>query len=87
MPVLGVDPLPRTVSGVDVDIWPMNRLDELLGRSDFVVIAAPHTPQTENMFRAARFARMKPTACLINVGRGVIVNLDDLTAMFGRDCA
>lgn len=57
-----------------------DRLDELLSESDYVVIAAPHTPETEGLFDKARFACMKPTAILINIGRGVIVNLADLTA-------
>jgi phosphoglycerate dehydrogenase-like enzyme len=45
-----------------------------------VVIAAPHTPRTEKLFRRAQFAKMKRSAYLINVGRGVIVDLTDLTA-------
>jgi phosphoglycerate dehydrogenase-like enzyme len=63
-----------------VTLWPPDRLDEMLSRSDFVVIAAPHTPQTYKLFRRERIRRMKPTAYLINVGRGVIVDLADLTA-------
>ncbi len=71
MRVIAVDP-------VNPEAWPMERLDELLGESDFVVIAAPHTPKSEGMFRAARFARMKRSAYLINIGRGAIVALGDL---------
>ena len=55
-----------------------DRLDDLLAESDYVVIAAPHTPETEGLFDEGRFACMKATAVLINVGRGVIVRLDDL---------
>ena len=54
------------------------RLPEVLAWSDFVVIAAPHTPQTARLFDAAMLAHMKPTAYLINIGRGAIVALDDL---------
>ena len=58
----------------------MGRLDDLLAASDFVVIAAPHTPETARLFDAARIAKMKPGSYLINVGRGVIV---DLAALVG----
>ena len=63
----------ESVSGVD-------DLPEMLGWADFVAIAAPHTPETERLFDAAMIARMKPSAYLINVGRGAIVVLDDLVA-------
>ena len=53
-------------------------LVELLGKSDFVIIAAPHTPETSGMFNANRFSQMKKSAYLINIGRGAIVPLDDL---------
>ena len=57
-----------------------DQLGWLLSESDYVVIAAPHTPETEGLFGATKFVCMKPTAVLINIGRGVIVKLDDLTA-------
>ena len=78
--VVAVDPrADQKVPGV-VTTWPPDQLDELLTASDFVIIAAPHTPQTAGLFRRAQFERMKPTAYLINVGRGAIVNLNDLAA-------
>jgi phosphoglycerate dehydrogenase-like enzyme len=79
MTVIGVDPKPRELPGVEA-VWPAERLSELLGRSDFVVIAAPHTPRTEKLFRAPQFAQMKRSARLINIGRGAIVDLNDLVA-------
>ncbi len=45
-------------------------LGELLKRSDFVVIAAPLIPATQKLINAARLGQMKPSAYLINVGRG-----------------
>jgi phosphoglycerate dehydrogenase-like enzyme len=74
MTVLGVDPHPRSVPGV-VEVRPMDRLDDLLAAADFVVIAAPHTPETARLFDSARIAKMKPRSYLINIGRGVIVDL------------
>ena len=80
MTVLGVDPIRRSLDNVVPEIWPSARLGDLLGQSDFVVIAAPHTPDTEKLFRRPEFEAMKPTAYLINIGRGAIVDLEDLTA-------
>ncbi len=78
--LLGVDPVTTQVDGVDADIWPMSRLGDLLGSSDYVVIAAPHTPETERLFDRQQMQRMKASARLINIGRGAIVDLTDLTA-------
>ena len=60
-------------------------LHDLLASSDFVVIAAPHTPETERLFDAALIARMKSSAYLINIGRGAIVVLDDLVEALRRE--
>jgi phosphoglycerate dehydrogenase-like enzyme len=80
MRVLAVDPVRRgAVQSVEA-LWPVERLPDLLAQSDFVVIAAPHTPQTEKMFRRPQFRQMKRSAYLINIGRGAIVDLHDLTA-------
>ncbi len=80
MTVRGVDPLARSVPGAIAEVWPLARLNELLSGSDFVVIAAPHTPQTERMFRRPQLEQMRSTAYLVNVGRGILVDLADLTA-------
>jgi phosphoglycerate dehydrogenase-like enzyme len=80
MRVLAVDPVQtRAPEGVAA-LWRPERLDDLLAESDFVVVAAPHTPETEKLFRRARFRRMKRTAYFVNIGRGAIVDLADLTA-------
>lgn len=78
MRVIAVDPRQIEASeGID---WlaDLERLDELLAESDFVVVAAPHTPDTENMFQLDRFRTMKRDAYLINIGRGAIVDLASL---------
>ena len=49
-------------------------VDALLARADVVVVAAPLTPETTNMLAAPQFARMKPGAILINVGRARIID-------------
>ena len=65
MRVLAVDPR-RTAAPPGVEsLWPPEKLDNLLAESDFVVIAAPHTPATEKLFRRPRFEAMR----LIDGGR------------------
>jgi phosphoglycerate dehydrogenase-like enzyme len=78
MRVVAVDPTQtRAPEGVTA-LWPTERLPDLLSASDYVVIAAPHTPQTAKLFQRAQFQTMKRSACLINIGRGAIVDLADL---------
>ncbi|MCS6801229.1 MAG: D-2-hydroxyacid dehydrogenase [Chloroflexota bacterium] len=55
-------------------------LPVLLRESDYLVLAAPATPETENLIGAAELAQMKPTARLINVGRGTILDEEALAA-------
>jgi glyoxylate reductase len=54
--------------------------DELVAESDFISIHTPLTPATRHLFRAETFARMKPTAILINAARGPVIKEDDLVA-------
>ena len=53
-------------------------LDELVDASDFVVVTCPLTKETHHLFNRARFARMKSSAWLINVGRGAVVQEEAL---------
>lgn len=80
MRVIGVDVEARAVAGVLPEVWNLSQLPRLLAESDFVVIAAPHTPETFKMFRGPQFAAMRRSGILINIGRGAIVDLTDLTA-------
>ncbi len=54
-------------------------LDSLLERSDFVCICCALTPETHHLLNRERLAHMKPTAFLINVARGPIVDQAALT--------
>ena len=47
---------------------------DLLRKVDYLTLILPHTPQTERMIGATELAMMKPTATLINVARGGIVD-------------
>ena len=80
MRVLAVDTIAKEApEGVEA-VWTTDRFPDLLAESDFVVVAAPHTPETVKLFRQPMFELMKDTAYFINIGRGAIVDLGDLTA-------
>ena len=53
-------------------------LDELFAECDVVSLHCPLTPDTKELVNAARLKSMKPTAILINTGRGPLVNERDL---------
>ena len=53
-------------------------LDEMLPEADFVVITMPGTDETRHLFDKSKFALMKASAVLVNIGRGSIVNEPDL---------
>ena len=77
--IIAVDPR-RTERPPEVaELWGVDRLDDLLAPSDFVAVCAPETPETRGLFDDARFARMKPGAYFINIGRGRVVKLDAVT--------
>jgi phosphoglycerate dehydrogenase-like enzyme len=55
-------------------IVPASQLDEVLPLADYVVIAAPETPETKHLIGDPQLARMKPGARLINVSRGSLLD-------------
>jgi D-3-phosphoglycerate dehydrogenase len=55
-------------------------LDELLAQSDFITIHMPKTPETTGMISTEQFAIMKPTAFIVNVARGGLIDEDALYA-------
>jgi phosphoglycerate dehydrogenase-like enzyme len=78
MRVVAVDPVRESAPDGVAALWRPGQLSELLGQSDFVVIAAPHTPRTEKLFRRPQLKQMRRDGILINIGRGAIVDLTDL---------
>jgi len=50
------------------------QIDALLALADYVVLCAPVTPRTQGVMNAARIAKMKHDACLINVSRGPLID-------------
>jgi D-3-phosphoglycerate dehydrogenase / 2-oxoglutarate reductase len=74
MNVLVYDPYrySETIRGMGYE--PVGDLDEAVARADFITIHCPKTQETVGLFNAARLARMKPTAFLVNTARGGIVD-------------
>jgi phosphoglycerate dehydrogenase-like enzyme len=62
------------------EVLPPERTDDVLAQSDFVLLLLPATPETENFMNAQRLARMKPSAWLLNFGRGHLIADADLIA-------
>jgi phosphoglycerate dehydrogenase-like enzyme len=69
----GEDPLVEEVLG------PERRI-EMLSRSDYVVVTAPLTSETRGMIGQPEFSAMKPTAVMINIGRGPVIDERALVA-------
>lgn len=79
MRVIGTRRRPRPMSEV-AEVLPPERTPEVLAQSDFVLLLLPATPETDNFINAERLAIMKPTAWLLNFGRGHLIKDDALIA-------
>ena len=75
MQVLATKRHPRRESDPMVDqFYKPEELLEMLARCDYIVVALPLTAETHHMISDAQFAAMKPTAVVINVGRGPVID-------------
>jgi phosphoglycerate dehydrogenase-like enzyme len=79
MRVIGTKRSPEPLANID-KVYPQEATDEVLGASDFVLLLLPSTRETENLIDAARLRAMKPSAYLINFGRGALIVDEDLIA-------
>ncbi|MEE9274027.1 MAG: D-2-hydroxyacid dehydrogenase [bacterium] len=73
MRVIGISGAPREVEGIDefyrrADLLPAAR------EADFLIVLVPHSPATDKIVGAEVLAAMKPTAFLINIARGGVVD-------------
>ena len=83
--VLGYKRTPvKPPANVDEMLYGEDGLNELVRRSDYVVICLPGSPQTKGLFDRARLTRMKPGAVLINIGRGYILDHDALADLLAE---
>lgn len=71
--VLAVNRSGREVAGVERAV-DSGSIDEVVGESDYIVLALALTPSSEGLFDARRLALMRPDAWLINVARGRLVD-------------
>jgi phosphoglycerate dehydrogenase-like enzyme len=71
---------PAAGAGPADAVYGNDRLPALLGEADFVALTCPLTPETTGLMDAAALAGMKPTATLVNVARGKVVNEPALIA-------
>jgi D-3-phosphoglycerate dehydrogenase / 2-oxoglutarate reductase len=62
----------ETIRGMGYE--PVGDLGDAVARADFITIHCPKTPETVGLFDAARLARMKPTAFIVNTARGGIID-------------
>jgi phosphoglycerate dehydrogenase-like enzyme len=58
------------------EIYGFDRVIEMISRCDYVVVATPLTAETRNLIGEPELAAMKPSAVIINVGRGPVINED-----------
>lgn len=74
MKVIAYDPFLSAERAQALGIERIDEVDDLLARADFVTLHVPKTEKTANILSAARVAKMKPGARLINCARGGLVD-------------
>ncbi|NLF09509.1 MAG: D-2-hydroxyacid dehydrogenase [Pirellulaceae bacterium] len=78
--ILATDMFPVDKPETVDELWPAERLDDLLPEADFLVLCLPLNDSTRGMIDAAVISKMKPGALLANVARGPLVVTDDMVA-------
>jgi D-2-hydroxyacid dehydrogenase (NADP+) len=79
MRVIGTRRRPEAMANV-AEVLPPDRTPEVLIQSDFLLLLLPATPETDNFINAERLGMMKPSAWLLNFGRGHLIKDSDLIA-------
>ncbi len=83
--VYAVDILPMEPPPGVCAVWPVERLDEMLERIDWLVVTAPRTQATTGMLNRQRLALLKEGAFVVVVSRGGIVDEEALAAGLHAD--
>lgn len=78
--ILATDVFPVNRPPEVAELWPADRLDELLAQSDIVILCVPLNRRTRALIAAPQLACIKPGAVLINVARGPVVVEAELVA-------
>jgi len=79
MRVIGTRRRPEPMRDVAA-VLPPERTPQVLAESDFLLLLLPATRETDNFINAERLGMMKPSAWLLNFGRGHLIKDDDLVA-------
>jgi phosphoglycerate dehydrogenase-like enzyme len=66
--------VPEKADPLIEEFYKPDALLSMLGRCDYVVVTAPLTEETRHMIGDAQFAAMKPSAVVVNVGRGPVID-------------
>jgi phosphoglycerate dehydrogenase-like enzyme len=74
MNILACNRTPGIGDGLVGRVEPMGKLDDLLAKSDFVLLALPLDSSTAGLIGREQLAKMKPTALIINVARGALID-------------
>jgi phosphoglycerate dehydrogenase-like enzyme len=74
MTIVACSRTPRPGDGLVESVEPMQKLDALLAKSDFVLLALPLDSSSAGLIDKARLAKMKSTAVIINVARGALID-------------
>jgi D-2-hydroxyacid dehydrogenase (NADP+) len=77
MTVFGIDIVPRRIDSVDIYYHP-GKLPEVAGDVDYLILAAPATPETHRIVGQKVLSCMKSSAFLINIARGELVDEEAL---------
>ncbi|HEX2660458.1 MAG TPA: hydroxyacid dehydrogenase [Polyangia bacterium] len=77
MNVIAHDPVLAPNASVPAGVQVVS-FDELISRADFLSLHVPLTKDTNNLFNAATFAKMKKGACIVNAARGGVVSETDV---------
>lgn len=78
--VLGIRRQPERACEFVDEMHGRDQLDELLPRADYIVSLLPSTPDSRHILGARQFELMKPSAYLVNLGRGMHIDEDALIA-------
>lgn len=78
MQVIAIREHPERGAEGAAQIFGPAQIDQMLGQSDYVLLAAPLTPRTQALFDDRAFDKMRGNACFLNVSRGALVDEEAL---------
>jgi len=74
MRIVATDACPGDKPDYVAELWEADRLGDLLRQSDYVVVTVPYAPQTDGLIGAAELSLMSPSAMLVGISRGGIID-------------